>query len=446
MGIRRRSVSDPPPPGCEPGWFFRCPCSVETFWALLSDNEFLNFLADEDKQIRTVISSEQHLDEQGHSLRDRTYKLTALVNPVPQSFRSWLGGDEFAFIIHETMWPDVVDRDHPRKLVTELPALGKRLNVTALQWAVPQGDDACLICFCLEVEVKIMGIGGTVRKGIIKDVKKNYAEVPNKVMKFLEKRRAATEAGAPSPGAALSPPPRTSTRKAHVPRLHWKKAQNKLLNDTFASALARVIKEEQKQAKLRERRRAKRAKSFDLSDLADTPPDSPNAQGLLAALPLRRIASARSPAHGWRGSGAQSEAATPTTPAPAPARAASAGAVLGEHSVASKEASAERGDRVSFASAREEVSNRSKASPTPPLAEHSGVSEETSAERGEVSFATAREEVSNRSKASEEDSFNTARENSIHEDSEQVRGHDGEAPVPVDVVVERKGGGCFGCC
>lgn len=78
------------------------------------------------------------------------------------------------------------DEDHGTEFFVDMAM--KRLNVaiTGHQWCVPETATSCFLCTCVDVEVKLPGIGGLVEMQLERRMRESHAAFPRHAVEFLK--------------------------------------------------------------------------------------------------------------------------------------------------------------------------------------------------------------------------------------------------------------------
>ncbi len=134
----------------------------------------------------------------------RVSKVTAEVNPIPSSFRGMLGCKEgFSFEITEKWRRDKCDAANPMTFVTKPAVMPSKIDVKGSQWVEPRSDGkGSDLKFQLSVKVKIMGVGGTIAKGISDGTMAAYVALPERALEFAALQKNAQKSSTQSTSSA----------------------------------------------------------------------------------------------------------------------------------------------------------------------------------------------------------------------------------------------------
>lgn len=115
------------------------------------------------------------------------------------------------------------DEEHGTEFFVDMAM--KRLNIaiTGHQWCVPETETSCFLCTCVDVEVKLPGIGGLVEMQLERRMRASHLAFPKHAMEFLKSSAASLET--PNvPAAAPPPSPETlgvAIAPSEEPSLNW---------------------------------------------------------------------------------------------------------------------------------------------------------------------------------------------------------------------------------
>ncbi|KAL1529730.1 hypothetical protein AB1Y20_000666 [Prymnesium parvum] len=166
---------------------FKLDIPAARYWKLSHNDSFRSYLAGLDGNILTTLSSTTQTDENGQAYVTRVTKISAKVNPVPIAIRKIGGlGEEFFFIMTESFWPERIGRAHKLTFSTEPPVLANRITVTGSHWVEPTGPSTCELCWELFVDVKMVGVGQTIARGVRDGSVEAQSKTAGRVISFLE--------------------------------------------------------------------------------------------------------------------------------------------------------------------------------------------------------------------------------------------------------------------
>lgn len=115
------------------------------------------------------------------------------------------------------------DEEHGTEFFVDMAM--KRLNIaiTGHQWCVPETETSCFLCTCVDVEVKLPGIGGLVEMQLERRMRASHAAFPKHAVEFLKSATEPLEAPAVPTAPPLSPPeaPATAIVSSEDPSLNW---------------------------------------------------------------------------------------------------------------------------------------------------------------------------------------------------------------------------------
>ena len=85
------------------------------------------------------------------------------------------------------------DEEHGSEFYVEMAM--KRLNISIMgrQWCLPETDTSCFLCTCVDVEVKLTGIGGLVEMQLERRMRASHVAFPKHALEFLRSNHEAFE-------------------------------------------------------------------------------------------------------------------------------------------------------------------------------------------------------------------------------------------------------------
>ena len=181
---------------------YPCALAAAEYWALKNEAEWAAHQDEEEGNTRTVLLDK--LDADG--TRTTRARVTAKENPIPKALRSLLGaGESFSFTVTESWLSDRWDEASAAIFQTEPAVCASKIKVGGAHWVEEAGPNECVLCFRLDVDVRVVGIGSKLAKGILAGTVASYAAIPERALRYLAARRdAAVVAGAAPPRPTLS--------------------------------------------------------------------------------------------------------------------------------------------------------------------------------------------------------------------------------------------------
>ncbi len=115
------------------------------------------------------------------------------------------------------------DEEHGTEFFVDMAM--KRLNIaiTGHQWCVPETETSCFLCTCVDVEVKLPGIGGLVEMQLERRMRASHAAFPKHAVEYLKSSAASLEApSVPAPAPPPSPDASgVAAATSEKPSLNW---------------------------------------------------------------------------------------------------------------------------------------------------------------------------------------------------------------------------------
>ena len=109
----------------------------------------------------------------------------------------------FSFEITEKWRRDKCDAANPMTFVTKPAVMPSKIDVKGSQWVEPRSDGkGSDLKFQLSVKVKIMGVGGTIAKGISDGTMAAYVALPERALEFAALQKNAQKSSTQSTSSA----------------------------------------------------------------------------------------------------------------------------------------------------------------------------------------------------------------------------------------------------
>ena len=169
---------------------YTCKLPLMDYWRLRLDPDWYLYGARLDNNTYEILEEGESVDDDGEVVCTRAARVTAKINPVPESLRGFLGCDKFSFIMRERWWRDLADEAHPNTFSTEPPVMADRISVNGSAWAEAINEYSCRLHFQINVKVSVFGMGDKIAKTIAAGSNKAYDQVPNRAVDFFKKRAA----------------------------------------------------------------------------------------------------------------------------------------------------------------------------------------------------------------------------------------------------------------
>lgn len=186
--------------------------SAAEYWALKDDPNWAAFQDAQEGTERTVLLDKTDAD----GTRTVRAQVTASENPIPQSLRRMLGcGESFSFTVTESWLPNKWGKKNAAVFATEPAVLSSKIKVGGSHW-VSESSDApgrCTLHFQLDVQVRVMGVGDKLAKGILSGTVGSYAQIPTRVTEFIATRAAERAA------ASVADPTQKTTKSKPRPKM-----------------------------------------------------------------------------------------------------------------------------------------------------------------------------------------------------------------------------------
>ena len=225
---------------------------VDTFWELQELAAFARFTAFNANQVYEVLEESEAPDENGETVVSRVTRLTAINNPVPKSFRSMLGSDEFSYKRTDRWYKGKWDAAHKLTFTVEPPVFPDKIKIEGASWAEAATDATGRVFFTVSVRASIFGIGGRIESEVQGKTANGLNSIPRQILEFAALRKQQPEAfdsAAHIPkgmGSAIARKTYADLARAAFwrRRLRWARGARGALDDgTVLLALAQAVRD-----------------------------------------------------------------------------------------------------------------------------------------------------------------------------------------------------------
>ena len=91
-----------------------------------------------------------------------------------------------------------------------------KVTIEGRQWIVPASDVSCYLCTRVEVEARVVGIGGLIELQLDRQIRASHAAFPQHALNFLAEQAAPPPLPPPPPPPPYPPPPLPASSEIEV--------------------------------------------------------------------------------------------------------------------------------------------------------------------------------------------------------------------------------------
>jgi len=176
----------------------RLPVSAPEYWHMFH-GQFAEFRADADDCVFKLLKREERtVDTAEGTVRREIHRVSRVVfntNPVPAKLRHLLKEPVFSMETDAIWSPDRFDREHPQRFRTQIPALGKRVEITGEHWLEPLSETACTACYRSNISINITGLGRVLEKAVEGNITFSNDGLPEVILQWKALQKARESEG-----------------------------------------------------------------------------------------------------------------------------------------------------------------------------------------------------------------------------------------------------------
>lgn len=96
-----------------------------------------------------------------------------------------------SFFVHK------FDEEHGTEFYVDMAMKRLNISIAGHQWCLPETDTSCFLCTCVDVEVKLTGIGGLVEMQLERRMRASHVAFPKHALEFLRSNREVSKPATP---------------------------------------------------------------------------------------------------------------------------------------------------------------------------------------------------------------------------------------------------------